>query len=215
MQRTFPLSAATLLVLFLFTMSMSAQEQETLFDAPVEHGGFGALVTKVTPVRGELGVMVGGYGGWLINHRFMIGAGGYGLTNNVRASAEAESHYSIDGERLYLEFGYGGLMFEYIYAPHKLVHLNLHTLIGAGGVNYREDWHDYVDGDSNRRRYGRGNAVFVVEPTLSVEVNVTTWFRIAAGGSYRFVGGIDDLIGIESTDLAGPSGTLSLKFGKF
>lgn len=136
MQRSTFFSSATLLGLLLFMMPMSAQEHETLFDAPVEHGGFGALVTKVTPIRGELGIMVGGYGGWLINHRFMIGAGGYGLSNNVRASA-------------------------------------------------------------------------------GVEVNVTTWFRIAAGGSYHFVGGIDELKGIESTDLAGPSGTLSLKFGKF
>jgi len=196
-------------------MPLSAQEHETLFDAPVEHGGFGSLVTKITPVRGELGVMLGGYGGWLINHRFMIGAGGYGLTNNVRASADAEQLYSIDGEALYLEFGYGGLMFEYIFSPHKLVHLNFHALVGAGGVSYREDWYGYIEGDHNRRRYGRGNAVFVAEPTLSVELNVTTWFRIAAGGSYRFVSGIDDLKGIENSDLAGPSGTLSLKFGKF
>lgn len=209
------LSAILALSLFMFTSLASAQEQETLFSSPVEHGGFGGVVSKLTPIRGEMAYMVGGYGGWLIDHRLMLGLGGYGLVTNVRATTQAEQAYSPFGEPLYVEFGYGGLMFEYILAPHKLVHVNAQVLIGAGGVNYREDWYDNMLDDNHARRYGRTEALFVAEPAVNVELNLTEWMRLSAGASYRFVNGVDGLIGLENKDLSGASGQLALKFGAF
>jgi hypothetical protein len=207
-------------VLFLaavLSMPLAAQEQETLFMSDVEHGGFGGLVHKLTSIRGEAGLLMGGYGGWLINHRFMIGAGGYGLVTNVRASAESEAAYSPFNEALYIEFGYGGLMLEYVIAPSKLVHVNLQALVGAGGVTHRNNMYDnLLDEDGpDVRRYGRREAVFVTEPAVNVELNVTNWLRIAAGGSYRFVSGVNEIEGLTNKDLSGPSGNLALKFGAF
>ncbi|MDX9758239.1 MAG: hypothetical protein RBU27_03680 [Bacteroidota bacterium] len=205
------------LSLALLTATASAQEQhETLFSSPVEHGGFGGVVTKMTSIRGEMGLMVGGYGGWLIDHRLMLGMGGYGLASSIRARSEAEQTYAPNGERLYVEFGYGGLMLEYILAPHRLVHVNVQALVGAGGVNYREDWYDdFLDDNPDHRHHGRVEALFVVEPAVNVELNITDWMRLSAGASYRFVNGIDELRGIEDTDLSGASGQLALKFGAF
>lgn len=199
------------------TLGVSAQEkQETLFDSPVEHGGFGGVVTKMTPIRGEMGIMVGAYGGWLINHQLMIGGGGYGLATNIRASADAELAYAPNGEQLYVEFGYGGLMLEYIIAPHRLVHVNVQALIGGGGVNYREDWrNDFFDDEGDHRHYGRAEALFVAEPSVNVELNITEWMRLSAGAGYRFVTGVDGLRGLENKDLSGASGQLALKFGSF
>ena len=216
MLRFIPRATMALMMFAVITLSASAQEQETLFSSPIEHGGFGAAVAKMTPIRGEMALIVGGYGGWLINHQLMLGGGGYGLVSNIRASNDAEAAYSPYGEQLYVEFGYGGVMLEYIMAPSKLVHLNVQALIGGGAVTYRDDWFDGMYNDNyNSRHYGRTEALFVAEPAVNVELNVTEWFRVSAGASYRFVTGADELIGLENKDLSGPSGQLALKFGAF
>ena len=44
-----------------------------------------------------------GRGGWIINHTFVIGGGGYGLANNIRSS-DAQSFIFPHGET-YLNFG--------------------------------------------------------------------------------------------------------------
>lgn len=209
------LSAFLALTFLAFTLTASAQEHETLFSSPVDHGGYGGLVSKLTPIRGEMAYMLGGYGGWLIDHRLMLGLGGYGLVTNVRATAQAEQAYSPFGDPLYVEFGYGGLMLEYMLAPHRLVHVNAQLLVGAGGVNYRENWQDNWLDDNPGRRYGRTEALFVAEPAVNVELNLTEWMRLSAGASYRFVNGVDGLVGLENKDLSGPSGQLALKFGAF
>jgi hypothetical protein len=54
----------------------------------------------------------------------------------------------------------------------------------------------------------------VVEPGLEVEINVTRFFKIGLGASYRLVRQ-SDLITVSDKDLSGFSGGLSLKFGKF
>lgn len=57
-------------------------------------------------------------------------------------------------------------------------------------------------------------AFFVVEPGLEVEINVTRFFKIGVGASYRFVRE-SDLTLVSNDDLSGFSGGFSLKFGKF
>jgi hypothetical protein len=216
MKRLVSLLALSVFTFSILTLSASAQQQETLFSSPVEHGGFGGVVTKMTPIRGEMAAMFGGYGGWLIGHQFMIGGGGYGLVSNVRASAEAEQAYSLNNKPLYVDFGYGGLMLEYIIEPTRLLHVNVQTLIGGGSVNYRENvYEDLFDDDAGDHRFGNGDAVFVAEPAVNVELNVTDWFRVAAGASYRYVSSVSAIRGIENKDLSDVSGQLALKFGSF
>lgn len=43
--------------------------------------------------------------------------------------------------------------------------------------------------------------VFVLEPALNVELNVTTCFRLNAGAGYRWISAIDDP-GLDSADLS-------------
>jgi hypothetical protein len=54
----------------------------------------------------------------------------------------------------------------------------------------------------------------VLQPTVSVEANMTNWFRISLGAGYRFVHG-SDLAGLSDRKLSAPTMNLSLKFGKF
>jgi hypothetical protein len=72
------------LLVFVFTFSAFAQET-TLINGEIESGGFGGPVLKVTSINGENAVMIGGRGGWIINHSLVLGGGGYGLVTEVKA----------------------------------------------------------------------------------------------------------------------------------
>lgn len=192
---------AILATLLFLAFPVLAQEEETLIKGDVEHGGFGGPVVKLGSLNGESGVLVGGRGGWIINHAFILGGGGYGLVTNVKAKT-----LGPNGER-YLEFGYGGLELEYIPESNKLIHLSFMTLIGGGGVGWRDD----NEPMSFRRE---SEAFFIVEPAVQATLNVTPFFRISAGVSYRYVSGLDSKVS-SNADLSGPSGVLTLRFGKF
>ena len=189
-----------LVLLFLVASSAIAQE-ETLVSGNIESGGFGGPVLKVGSFNGQTGLVVGGRGGWIINHSFIIGGGGYGLVNNVRANT-----FGPNGER-YLDFGYGGLELEYVPDSPKLIHYSIMTLIGAGGVSWR-------DNEVHTGFNIESNTFFIVEPGINVTLNVTDFFRISGGVSYRIVSGTNSSAASDS-DVSGPLGVITFHFGKF
>ena len=167
-------------------LSFSAQsfaQEQTLLSGPIESGGFGGPVVKSSQVGNKFAVFAGGYGGWLVNHTFMIGGGGYGLVNNIDAPPVAQTYFGTTST-LRTQFGYGGLVLEYIGASDNLIHFTVGTLIGGGGVNYgyRYDWSNY-----NYNDVGNASACFVLEPNAGLELNITEFFRVDAGASYRLV----------------------------
>ena len=83
----------------------------------------------------------------------------------------------------------------------NLVHFSFYTLIGGGGANYNEE-------DQN------GDTFFVIEPGVNALFNVTDFFRIGGGVSYRLISGVN-LDGVSDTDLSGASVALTFKFGSF
>jgi hypothetical protein len=110
----------------LMLISISAQEQTLVRINEIEHGGFGAVVTKFARINNEFGILVGGRGGWIIDHTFVLGAGGYGLANQIKGNIP------VDGLKRNLAFGYGGIEMEYILHSDALLHLTIYSLIGAG-----------------------------------------------------------------------------------
>ena len=62
-------------------------QEETLISGQLEYGGYGGPVVKFTTINNDWEVMVGGRGGWIINHSFVLGGGGYGLVTDVEAYA--------------------------------------------------------------------------------------------------------------------------------
>lgn len=192
--------AMLLFAILLLALPLNAQEAETLIGGDIESGGFGGPVLKFGPINGETGVLVGGRGGWIINHTFILGGGGYGLVSNVKARTAD----SVLGNRLMM--GYGGLELEYVASSNQLVHLSIHALIGGGAVSYQTN--------NASMRNGSSDAFFIAEPGVSVNLNVTKFFRIAAGASYRYVAGLASKLSTNA-DLSGPTGVLTLKFGKF
>jgi hypothetical protein len=191
----------TLLSLFICTMTFSLlAQEETLIGGQIESGGFGGPVVKAGTFNGETGVLVGGRGGWIINHCFILGGGGYGLANNVPAKSTG-----LYGSR-YLNFGYGGLQLEYVVEPSRLINFSLMTLIGGGAVGWRDEM---MAPNSNS-----SVSFFVVEPEINVTLNVTTFFRVGGGASYRYVSNFTSSAA-KSSDVNGPSGSLTFRFGKF
>ena len=73
---------------------------------------------KFSTIDGKFANFVGLRGGILLNDKFLIGAGGYGLTNVSRLPA----------------VGYGGLVLDYAPYSRDLVHLTVGGLIGGGGI---------------------------------------------------------------------------------
>jgi hypothetical protein len=181
----------------------TAEEMPTLIAGPVTHGGFGGPMVGYTRVNGEDAVAVGARGGWLINHRLLIGGGGWGIANELSVPAGAAS----DPRQQRLTFGYGGFWTEYIIAPMRLVHGSIGALVGGGGLTYQQ-------ADNDDKAGSASDAVFVVEPSVTVEVNVIKAVRLALFTSYRVVRDVD-LVGLDSAAVSGFSGGVMLKFGVF
>jgi hypothetical protein len=203
-----------ILALFFISLPVLAQE-ETLFDGKFENGGFGGPALKVTSIDKTASLMMGGRGAWLINHTIGIGGGGYGLATNINLKTP-------DGKDLRMEFGYGGLILEYVYNSNSYIHFTAQTLIGGGSAGWRDDDDYYYDNDQRHNTYAR-DYFFVIEPEVNVEFNIVKWLRIDLGLGYRIISGLDSKLtysgttikSLESKDLSGLSGVLTFKFGLF
>ena len=185
-------------------------QQQTLITGKMTHGGAAGPVLKYSKMLGQDALLVGGRGGWIIGSALWIGGAGYGLVNRVE-SLLLDQDTEIDSAR-YLGLGYGGLELGFIVASDRLVHLTGQVLIGAGGAVHtkRDGWDDFeIDPDNEE-----GDSFFILEPAVDVEVNITTFFRICLGASYRWVTGIE-INEFTNKDISGFSGVLTLKFGRF
>lgn len=171
--------------------SPTLAQERTLVSEDFHSGGFGGPVVKFSQVADEFAVFAGGRGGWIINHTFVLGAGGYGLANDIRFS---DLTYGRD-----IEFGYGGLELEYINRSDNLIHFTVYLLIGGGGLSgtILED-----------------ESVFVAEPALNGELNITSFFRLNAGVGYRWVAAVDNP-GFDDSDFSAVYGQITAKFGAF
>jgi hypothetical protein len=189
---------ALLIMILVFTCTIMAQEQ-TILSGQVTHGGYGGPEVKFTQINNEFAVLVGGKGAWIVNHTFSIGGGGYGLVNRLPMV--------VNNEEMYLNFGYGGLILEYIMDSDQLLHYTFSALIGGGGIGYRDRSDHEVSRSENK-------AFFIIEPGANAEVNIASFFRINLGVSYRLLSTVA-MERYNEQNLSGLSANLTFKFGKF
>jgi hypothetical protein len=192
-------------LILIFTAGISLSQEKTILTSNIEHGGYGAPVIKGSAINGNFGLFVGGRGGWILNHTFAIGLGGYGLVNS---NTWDNSFLDVVPR---LTMGYGGLEIEVIINSDKIVHFTIHSLIGYGAVDYLDD--DYLK-EFSLNTWKTADAFFVAEPAFNVDINITTFFRLGVGVSYRYISGVE-LVGITNEDLSGFTGNLVFKFGGF
>lgn len=129
-------------------------------------GVTGAWSFKLTSLAGQFTVLDGGGTRLVVplgEGALYLGAGGYASHEGPR----------LEGDLL--GGMYGGLWGEYDFAPRRLLHFSL-GLLAAGGVVGRIDEATEVMSAS---------PMFVLEPELTVSLNVASFLRLAVGASYR------------------------------
>ena len=206
------------LFFFASAVSLLAQEQEhainTIFrqQAPRASGGYGAITNKFTTIDGHYANMVELYGGWYINHRFLLGFAVAGVTNNIPV---APQHSAVPGAALSYEYGQAGLMTEYVIGSGRAIHVAF-QLFSGGGFTLQYDrhrpGHDYAP-DHQHEVYDE-NWFFVAEPGVKLEVNIFRWMRFSPGVSYRAAFN-SRAEGLSDSALSDITYNATLKFGKF
>lgn len=205
-----------LIILFsivLLTQTLTAQDNynndgeiRTIFSQNRSNGGYGAFSIGYSEIDNKDAIIMGARGGWIINHSFAIGLGGYGFVNDINYDNvfHDDLEYNLAG-------GYGGLFLEPIIGPSMPVHLSFPILFGLGGIAYVEhhnSWDRWWADDE------QSDVFWVFEPAAELEFNLAKHFRLAATVSYRFTSNID----MNYTDpdiLEGFTAGLVFKFGKF
>lgn len=177
-------------------------QTETLIGSGNKYGGFGGPLFQFASVNNEFAFYSGGGGGLIINGQFYIG--GFGMSLRSDHSVDVPVNGSL--EEHYADFGFGGLWLGYIYKPSKLVHLNFSLPMGGGGIDF-----DRVgDGESSPI----DDAVFVVNPSFGMEINISSWMKFNANVGYTVLAGANNNY-MNSSAFNSPNLQLGLKFGYF
>lgn len=212
----------TVLTIAIALMGFSALAQEgemkTLFGEGRLSGAFGGFDMKVSPVRDNLNLFLGGQGGVIFNRHLYLGIAGYGMSTREKFQGiDTRLPENTPNRDIRLDmtgFGYGGLLIGYTIAPNSLVHIDIPVVIGAGGVDLSDDRITLSDDDYTLKPSIESAAFFVAEPGINIELNMARFFRLGLGGGYRYIYGTE-LVNVSDSDLSGWTANVSLKFGKF
>ncbi len=168
------------------------EEMKTLFKKSstdkITNGGYGSFSIGYTQVDSKDALQLGGRVAWIANHKFALGLAGYGFVNDINN----DYNDTDDPSNYFLAGGYGGIFFEPIIMPNKPIHISVPVILGVGGISAVEsnDWkNDHYDKPSTY--YYDSDVFLVFQPGVDVEFNITEFFRIALGASYRLTNGIN------------------------
>jgi len=203
-----------LTLLFIAILNVHAQqdnsqnEMRTLTGPGRAIGGYGAFTTGYSVIDNRDAFEFGFRGMWLTNHSV-----GFGIGTTMFANEPA--YNSASGTDQFLTGAYGGFIIEPIFAPMLPLHVSFPVLIGGGGMSrFETDWDTFDNFVIPSMEY-----FLLIEPGAEAELNVTRFFRIGLGASYRLPfdfgatgGGLE---GVSPSDIRGFSYHLALKFGKF
>jgi hypothetical protein len=175
----------------LATGATPALAQEGAASEGFASGGFGAPVVKFSSLVDQFAMFAGARGGWVADHRFVVGAGVYALTNTIDAEQLQEPITKLI---------YAGLELEYIGLHAKPAHFSFLVFVGAG-----RRWRtDEPDPDHDE--------IWVIEPALNLELAPARFLRIDLGAGYRFVGK-ETSNDTSNSDLSAFFGALTFKLG--
>ncbi len=185
-------------------------EVKSLLSKDNDIKGFGGADLKVGNINHERSLLVGGYGGVIVNKHFIFGLAGYGLaTDNkffgVPPGQSAEKELNLYG-------GYAGLMVGGVLFPKEMLHVSIPIILGAGNFEVSDE--NYFNNGIDTNFTVDKSAFFVIEPGFQLEANITSNLRIGAGATYRLVQ-VSDLIHIKDKELTGHTILLSVRFGRF
>lgn len=183
-------------VIFLFVLmvgtsfSLIAQQEKTVFGKNGWRisGAWGGPAIGVGQLQDDPVVFRGGFGGIEFGNRLFLGWGGFETDNDVYIDA-------LDNDRFKMD--YSGFILGFTPASHKTIHPNLMLLTGTGNAQVGNSEMDNV---------------FIVQPTLGLELNVFRFFHLTLDGGYRMVTNVN-IPEMTGRDLSGPYAEVKMKFG--
>jgi len=188
-------------------------QYQTIFNQTSPVGWWIAPEFSYTMIDKKSVCLVGLSGGIIVNKNFSIGLEGIGILTNNNLKFTGIN----DTADVYLYGGYGGLILEYRINPMQPVNIAFPLLIGGGGAAYSTwgpgNWNNSGPDDHKDNVYN-WDGYFVLEPGVTVGINLLKFMRLDAGVTYRLVQGLN-LPETGTTMLNGFNAKLSLKFGRF
>lgn len=189
--------------LMVLTQSLMAQEtkaQRTLLKPGLSMSELWVPEMKINSIQGDIGTLVGFYGGRLIDRKVLIGiSGGVNLT-----------HPRVN-------YGYFGGICQYVFFPEKVVHFSAQLMLAYGTA---KDYEDPKEGLLDNFWNISGEDFSVTEPGLNVEMNLTNNLTLVTGVSYRFVNHLDEnnenlsVTRVTYKQMSGLNINIGLKFNK-
>lgn len=171
-------------------LTIFAQKEQTILGSSGLRlsGAWGTSTTNLTFYGDETSITTGSYFGLEFGKSLLIGWGGFNNTSQFRLP-------DLTSEKIDLD--YNGFLVGYAPKSYKAIHPQFMMLIGGGQADIANEGRD---------------GVFVLQPSVGLELNVLRWFRIGLDGGYRYVGG-SDFANVQDSDLSAPFGQLTFKFG--
>jgi hypothetical protein len=172
-------------------------EYQTIFgNNPVSASGFGGFDMLFSSIGGNYAVGAGGSCGVLIGNQVFFG--GFGMGSMLDKTFEIDNTLFSN-----TSMGCGGLMFGYIFNSRAAIHPAVFIQTGWGGITMHDEMKSITDN------------IFVLNPSLELELNFSRFFRIAIGAHYQYTMGVNKYSELGDDDFSGPGGKLSLRFGWF
>jgi hypothetical protein len=192
-----------MVILVCLSAEASAQEQDSikaLFRSDVKVSEIWTPEVKINSIQGDVGTLIGFYGGALFNRTFLLGiSGGVNL-----------SHPTVN-------YGYFGAVGQYIYKPASLWHCSGQMLLAYGST---KDYENPKSGLLDNFWNISGASFFLLEPGINLELNLSRRLTLVTGISYRYVTGLDEnnenveITHVTNRDLSGINFNIGLKFNK-
>lgn len=192
-----------IVTLLFFSMGAAAQEEnsiKSIFRPDVKVTELWTPEVKINTIQGNVGTLVGFYGGALINRTFLLGiAGGVNL-----------GHPRVN-------YGYFGGIGQFIIKPSNLVHCSGQLLVAYGTT---KDYEDPKEGLLDNFWNISGANFFMMEPGMNLELNLSKRLTFVAGVSYRYVSGLNEsnenvqITHVTNKELSGLNFNIGLKIGK-
>jgi hypothetical protein len=192
-----------MVILVCLSAEASAQEQDStrsLFGSNVKVGEIWTPEIKINSMQGNVGTLIGFYGGAVFNNSVLLGiSGGVNL-----------SHPHIN-------YGYFGGLGQYIYKPANLLHCSGQMLLAFGST---KDYENPKSGLLDNFWNISGASFFLIEPGINIELNLSKRLTLVTGISYRYVTGLDEhnenleITHVTNSDLSGINFNIGLKFKK-
>ncbi len=191
---------ALLMFLSAGVSAQKADSTETLFKSSVKVSELWTPEIKINSIQGDIGTLIGFYGGALIDRKFLVGiSGGVNL-----------GHPRVN-------YGYFGGIVQYINHSEKLVHFSGQLIVAYGTTkDYEHPKSGLLDNFWNIS----GASFFVLEPGVNLELNLGLKLTLVAGISYRYVSGLNEndenvsITHVTNKELSGVNFNVGLKFGK-